>query len=242
MFVENHNLYDIMYNENFKKLVTEANSETYIGRGNPNAKILFVGKEYSKPNEKAEFDAKYWKEKISRSKIIDFTHNKQVNEGHTWNKYQKLHNYIFEKESGNEFDFEKNIFTTEMSEIPQKNTKDAPKNPAFFPKLINRKVTFFKSDFIKQFPVVILACSHYITPNEFCEIFDVEFIPQGKKYPNDNSNSMINHFWTHYNKNGTESKLVIHTQQLSGSISNKFLETMGKIIQEFLIVNNHLKK
>ena len=131
-----------MYSENFKKLVEKSLGETYIGRGNPNAKILFVGKEYSKPNENAEFDANYWKEKISNNESVYLTHKKEVGEGHTWNKYQNLHDCIFEKPKTDMFNFEELIFTTEMSEIPQKNTRIANKNPEFIPKLIKRKQKF----------------------------------------------------------------------------------------------------
>lgn len=229
-----------MYNENFIKLVTECADVTYIGRGNPNAKILFVGQEYSKPNENAEFEAKYWKDKIANNEKADLKHFKRKEDKgqHTWRIYQKLHDYIFEKKSTNEFDFEEWVFTTEMNDSPATNNSIAQKRKDFKINLQNSKNTFINSDFIKQFLVIVLACSHYITPDEFCKIFDVEFLPQGKKYPNDNSNAMTNHFWTHYNKNKTEPKLVIHTQQLSGYISNDFLETMGKVIREFLIKNN----
>ena len=44
-----------MFSSSFKNLIKTLSPKTYIGRGNPNAKILFVGKEYSKPNEKNEF-------------------------------------------------------------------------------------------------------------------------------------------------------------------------------------------
>ena len=209
--------------------------ETYIGRGNPNAKILFVGKEYSKPNENAEFDANYWKEKISNNESVYLTHKKEVGEGHTWNKYQNLHDCIFEKPKTDMFNFEELIFTTEMSEIPQKNTRIANKNPEFIPKLIKRKQKFFKSDFIQSFPVIVLACSDYITPQEIYDIFDVAF-EIGGKYPDDDSNSMQNHFWIHYNKDkNNKPKLVIHTRQLSVDVSNDLLKEMGKVIR------NHLK-
>lgn len=37
-----------MYSSSFKKLINESSDDTYIGRGNTNANILLVGKEYSK--------------------------------------------------------------------------------------------------------------------------------------------------------------------------------------------------
>src|SRR5690554_3272440 len=104
-------------NESFIKLITESTDNTYIGRGNPNAKILFVGKEYSKPNENAEFDAKYWKEKIAKNERVYLKHlkRKEDKSQHTWKIYQKLYDFIFEEESTNEFNFEEEVFTTEMN-------------------------------------------------------------------------------------------------------------------------------
>ena len=122
-----------------------------------------------------------------------------------------------------------------MSEIPQKNTRNASKNIEFKPKLIKRKIDFFKSKFIQDFPVIVLACSNYITPTEIYEIFDVAF-EIGGKYPDDDSTSMQSHFWIHYNKDkNNKPKLVIHTRQLSVDVSNELLKEMGKVIR------NHLK-
>lgn len=228
-----------MYNENFTKLVTESADSTYIGRGNPNAKILLVGQEYSKPNKNEEFNAKYWRSKIVNNEAVCLTHDKKVSEGHTWTKYQKLHDYIFERDNTKKIDFEEKIFTTEMNDNPAKNNAEAQKREDFEINLQNRKKTFINSEFIKNFPIVVLACSHYISPNEFCEIFEVEFHPLGRKYPNDDSNAMTNHYWTHYNKKESDPKLVIHTQQLSGHISNDLLKQMGKDIRDFLQTNNY---
>lgn len=225
-----------MYSENFKKLVEENSDETYIGRGNPNSKILFVGKEYSKPNEKGEFDTKYWKEKISKNESVCLTHKKGVGEGHTWNKYQNLHDYIFEKTKTDMFDFEQLIFTTEMSEIPQKNTRNAIKNIEFLPRLLKRKQRFFKSNFIQDFPVIVLACSDYIQNNdkirEIDEIFGVQYKEEYEKKIYTKSNW----FYSHYNEEKT--KLVIHTRQLSTNVMSDLLEEMGKVIRNHLISLN----
>src|SRR5690606_23766177 len=210
--------------------------ETYIGRGNPNAKILFVGKEYSKPNENAEFDAKYWKERISKNESVYLTHRKEVGEGHTWNKYQNLHDYIFEKPKTDMFNFEELIFTTEMSEIPQKNTRNANKNPEFIPKLIKRKQEFFTSDFIQDFPVIVLACSDYIKNNdeirEIDEIFGVHYKDEYEKKIYTKSNW----FFSHYSDDKT--KLVIHTRQLSTNVMSELLANMGEVIRKHLILLN----
>lgn len=228
-----------MYSKSFKDLIEESSDKTYIGRGNPNAKILLVGQEYSKPNEKSEFEAKYWSEKIALNERVYLTHKKEVGEGHTWNKYQKLHDYIFEKAKTDEFDFEELIFTTEMSEIPQKNNRNARKNPEFLPKLLDRKRHFFKSNFIQDFPVIVLACSDYIKNNdeirEIDEIFGVHYKDEYEKKIYTKSNW----FFSHYNENKT--KLIIHTRQLSGNVRSELLQDMGRVIRNHLMKNNILK-
>lgn len=221
-----------MYNENFKKLLKVSLDDTYIGRGNPNANILFVGKEYSKCNDKSEFNAKYWNEKIANNEPIYLTHQKAVGEGHTWTKYQALHDYIFDKPKTNNFNFEEVIFTTEMSEIPQKNTRDASKNPDFSPRLTQRKNMFFTSDFIQDFPVVVLACSDYIKNNdEIREIDNIFHVNYNDKYEK-KIYTKSNWFFSHYDKDKT--KLVIHTRQLSTNVMSKLLEDMGTLIREHL--------
>ena len=225
-----------MYSSSFKKLINESSDDTYIGRGNINANILFVGKEYSKANENSEFDGKYWKEKVAKNEPVYLTHKKGVGEGHTWSKYQNLHDCIFEKPKTNIFNFEELIFTTEMSEIPQKNTRNAKRNPEFEPRLAKRKQEFFKSDFIQNFPVIVLACSDYIKNNnevrEIDEIFRVHYKDEYEKKIYTKSNW----FFTHYNDDKT--KLVIHTRQLSTNVMSELLENMGEIIRKHLISLN----
>lgn len=229
-----------MYNKNFKNLIKECSDRTYIGRGNPNAKILFIGKEYSTPNLKHEFEAKYWSEKIYLNELVNLNHKKDVVEGHTWSKYQKLHDYIFERSKTNILNFEDRIFTTEMSEISQKNTRDARKHIDFEEKLQQRKREFFKSEFIQDFPVVVLACSDYIKNNNVIrEIDDIFGVGYKDEYPK-KTYTKSNWFYSHYNRDRT--KLVIHTRQLSGNVLNELLKDMSTVIRRHLIDLNLYKK
>jgi hypothetical protein len=56
-------------------------------------------------------------------------HPKELKEGQTWRKYQKLHDLIFINPlfstNEKEFDFHNNFFLTEMNSSPAKYTKDA---------------------------------------------------------------------------------------------------------------------
>ena len=56
-----------------------------------------------------------------------------------------------------------------MSNLPSKTTENAKKNPLFKEELEKRKNGFFKTAFIQNFPVVVLACSDYIVNNEKIE-------------------------------------------------------------------------
>jgi hypothetical protein len=165
------------YRDCFRQLVNENLAENhYIGRGNPNAEILFVGKEFSKSDKDSKFNAKDWAEKIDQP--FDYKeHPNNEKEGHTWNKYQKLYDFIKEQPHSKEvFNFEKHVFTTEMSELPMKTTGAAQQQPDFKEKLLKRKQEFFnsKSKFFQQFPVVVLACSGYIkNDDKIREIDDI---------------------------------------------------------------------
>lgn len=145
-----------------------------------------------------------------------------LKEGHTWNKYQKLHDLIFLNDISvarqKEIDFHHNFFLTEMNSAPAKFTKDADKSG-----IPNRKQFFRESEFFQNFPVIILACSNYISGKEIEEIFNVNFDKQfgnGKQL-----------FWTHFNTDKT--KLVIHTRQLSTNVSDDLLKEIAKEVRNF---------
>lgn len=155
------------------------------------------------------------------------------NTSDTWKKYQKLYDIIFRGEIDRnnelELDFQKQFFITEMSELPSKTTGKAQINIDFKPKLETRKNTFFKSEFIQDFPVVVLACSNYITNKgnnrEIDDIFNVKFVEEkGTKQQK---------FWIHKSKTA-KPKLVIHTRQLSNAVEDKLLIKIGQEIKEFL--------
>ena len=227
-------------NNGFKDLVNHCfESKKLIGSGNPNSQILFVGKEGSNQQDGREKNIKdnleYWENQILRGETPVFNYPiKQFRPGHTWRKYQKLHDYIFENTNKQGVVFENNVFTTEMNEAPFKRTGDAQKGISFTKDVTDRKNTFFKSEFIQNFDVIVLACSNYIQNVgiggewEINSIFGVKW----EKEYNTEHNGKKYRFDTHYNENNT--KLVIHCRQLSGSIPEKYLQDMGTIIREFI--------
>ena len=137
-------------------------------------------------------------------------------------------NRIFGKEERPyHIDFLENVFTTEINDAPNKNTSTADKS-----KLNERKLLFKESDFIQNFPVVVLACSNYIKTNiEFNEIEDIFGVKHKDEFRKECYNK-TNWFFSHYNEDKT--KLVIHTRQLSADVKSDLLKDMGEEIREHL--------
>ena len=244
------------YTKYFKEVVTLNN---YVGTGNPNSKILIIGKEVATDEEKDDLleknnlkafnsNAEDWenniKNNLKQNEIPNWNiESKQNNplfafkgvkpsdhkEGETWRKYQKLHNFIFPefslKNNNEPYNFQERFFITEMSELPSKKTKNAQRKKEFQDKLKDRKKIFLNSNFIQNFPIVILACSNYINGQEITKIFNVEFTEQkgnGKQ-----------RYWIH--KSLTEKpKLVIHTRQLSSNVTDELLIGIANEIKKFL--------
>lgn len=217
--------------ESFVRLIANLPDNYYVGVGNPDAKILIVGKEgvteHIPENETSL--AAQWRQ-IGKLPAFQFRNldGRPFRIGDTYTKYQKLHDYIFGEDNrakGNEeVDFFKNIFTTEMNINRAARSKEAAKDG-----MQRRKEEFFRNaEFIRQFPVTVLACGPYICQQEIETIFNVSF---EKKYPDDGTHNAQS-FWTHYNPDRT--KLVIHTRQLSSNVKDSLLREMAGVIREFL--------
>lgn len=260
------------YNKKFEEIVKYGVEEkVYIGIGNPNSKILLVGKEAAINAPKNDFErhnlknylnnAIDWQTKTNSpldEEIPDWNINTYLadinatnnprhsfkgvklehhREGQTWRKYQKLHDVIFNgdfiEDKARPYTFQNDFFLTEMNDNPEKTTLKAQRKEGFKEKLDKRRNTFFKSEFIQQFPVIILACGNYIINNENTRQIDNTF---GVEYKSIDDAEGLS-FWVHY---GTKNqKLVIHTNQLSGSqASNKLLKAIGKVVREYIDENN----
>lgn len=220
-----------MYNKRrqFRQFAEACRKSNFIiGQGNPEAKILFVGKEPSR-----EVTNDYTFECLDEQNGKTFedlwqVHDKTL-EGATWSKYQKIIDQIYpeRKRTEGKIDFEEMAFCTEMNNVCALHTADADKSTT-----ADKRKLFEESEFIQSFPVIILACGDYIINQgdnrQIDDTFGVEFIREG--IPNARQN-----YWIHYSKNPKKPKLVIHTRQLSGAISNDFLFSIGDTIREFLI-------
>lgn len=236
-----------MYSKDFEEFVNNGVSKYFIGTGNPNANILFIGKESAISEDNLESKKWYnknasdWKSHIKNNtcEILSYPipkehiFRKEKSWGkNTWSKYQQLSDFIFSKDKKPYYiDFLENVFTTEINDSPNKNTNTANKSS-----LNERKLLFKESKFIQNFPVIVLACSDYIKNNdeirEIDEIFGVHYRDEYEKKIYTKSNW----FYSHYNEEKT--KLVIHTRQLSTNVMSDLLEEMGKVIRNHLISLN----
>ncbi|WP_140485409.1 hypothetical protein [Flavobacterium sp. GSA192] len=94
---------------------------------------------------------------------------------------------------------------------------------------ISRRQELFNLSFFKTFPVIIVASGHYPSKYNFDieKIFEVTWdkktIPVGKSWYN-----------LHYSKDINQKRLLIHTRQLSTSVSSDLMEELSIVIKDFL--------
>ena len=151
-------------------------------------------------------------------------------EGCTWSKYQKIIDaaYPNRKHIAGKLDFEEMAFCTELNNVCAHHSADAPKDT------IGPKLKLFKeSKFIQSFPVVVLACGSYIVNQRNNRQIDDTF---GVTFRKTGLPDAAQKYWIHYDGHVSEipRKIVIHTRQLSGPITNELLFSIGNSIKNFL--------
>jgi hypothetical protein len=235
------------YSKDFKELLHTLPDNAYVGLGNPNAKILFIGKEAGSEigSETNHGNSISWKKKeLDYSKRYVPKESNIRNLNHTWQRYQKLHDKIFsglsmdaglKKNDKYEITFIENIFTTELSNLPAKNTNQAKRQTNFSIELEKRKQSFFRSKFIQQFPITVIFATDnkYIEtyPGEVCALFKVRFSVKHNYIGKDS-------IWIHYSSDPENTpKLLIHTRQLTNSISKELTDNLAAIIMNFMREN-----
>lgn len=209
-----------------------------IGLGNPYAKILLVGQESAKivnigeENKQITEDNNNFITWLTNKNFEYLYHQPRFYQNRlkkngkpilncTWNAYQKLIDYIRPEEKRcmdkkGDTDFCMDAFTTELN-----NTLSPHCAQDWKPRIESFKC----SSFIKGFPVVILACSHYINEKQIIETFVVE---PGDEH-NYSKNTRAMRFKTYHSID--RSRLVLHTRQLS-QYSDALLRGMAEEIQK----------
>ncbi|MFM9402738.1 hypothetical protein ACKLNQ_12465 [Myroides odoratimimus] len=228
-----------MYKISFKEFVNKGvQDEFFVGTGNPNASVLIVGKESAIDNKDVirmnqyKCNAQTWQNhyKNNTCEVLEYAidYSNPLNKSwgsNTWSKYQKLIDLIRGVESTKYVDFLKYVFTTEINDSPSLTTSKAIKDS-----LNQRKELFKNTDFIQEFPVVVLACSNYfVNSGELLEInnvFGVKYADVCKVY------TKYNWFYVHYNQDRT--KMVIHTRNLNSNVKAELIEDLAVLIKEHL--------
>lgn len=222
----------------FEEFLVECkNRKEWSGQGNPNADILIIGKEPHNDNlitDEEEIKRRLQEqEDHCRSGVWGTASRDPKNR--TWCNYQMLIENVYgpqRKFNSGLFDFEKCAFTTEMNTIfrPKAVLDAETKNN------INKRLRFFKdSEFIKSFPVTILACNNFISNDKergflINNTFGVKF--DGKEKGEHKEKARGHWFFTHHSDNGE--KLVIHTRQLSFLFNYSLIEHMANEIKVHL--------
>lgn len=227
----------------FEEFLAECkNRKEWSGQGNPNADILIIGKEPHNGElikEKEKIQEKLQKQEDHCRSGVWGTAPRKGNP--TWSNYQNLIEKVYSdrKFDPRLFDFEKYAFTTELNTIfrPKAVLDEETKSN------INKRLCFFKdSEFIKSFPIIVLACGNFISNDEekgflinttFRVEYDIEPDSKGKPTGEHNYTTRGHWFYTHHGANGK--KLVIHTRQLSFLFDYSFIKDMANEIRDHLI-------
>ena len=220
----------------------------FIGMGNPNSKILIIGKELAfdadssgellKLQNESINNPYQWKEKISQnSKSLLFdpsypyngeTHPRQG--GRTWNRYQKLYENIETHLTvSEEENFHKNFFYTELNIVPSKSSR------GIRDEVLTDRITFFKGNtFFQNFKVIILACGDYLSKfiKTSSEDEKIEYMFGIKKKCELGSKFRKLNIYT------SKTKLGIHTRQLSSGVRNDYLKEIAGVINKYPDISN----
>lgn len=270
------------YSEEFKEAVKFSKCENlFLGYGNPNGKILMIGKEqYFDSKSKNDTD-EFYNELLEKRKVVnqininswlknleenfnpDWNSLKETNEinnnaqtihwnqkntpnkllktgnwnfgtSNTYLKYQKIYQNVFLNSIKQEnIDFQKEFFITELNDLIAKKDYNFKRLKELKQDFISKREVLFNLSFFKHFPIVIIASGHYSRDFNFDieKTFGVEWTKKIKIV----GKSWIN---LHYSTNPDDNRLLIHTRQLSTSVTNELLEDIGNIIRAHLDKNS----
>lgn len=264
------------YKEEFKDVVKFAKQENlFLGYGNPNGKILMIGKEHYF-NHKNEIDTNAFYDEIISCRENDIDKNtnswlKNIEENfkYDWNvnlkdglddsnplnawwnqknkqnknnnggtsntylHYQKIYQNIFLDGLKEEnINFQKEFFLSELNDLPSKKSFNLKKLNDLRSRFINKRKALFEKEFFESFPVTIIAAGHYPEKHDFDieKIFKVNWIGETTK---------VDKSWYNLHYSDDKKRLLIHTRQLSTSVSNKLIESLSDTIKKFIAKDTH---
>jgi len=224
------------HDENLKKP-----NPFYIGFGNPNSDVLFIGKEKGfniKDKLQEQIDLQLqsesignpheWKSYVSNNYVpykekyysesenylnAYYPYSGKMREGHTWTKYNKLTNEILGLVEEEHNGFLNHVFISEVNHMPSKRSK----TKVF---TTRERIEFLKNDFFKGFKITILACGSYLSRKSIEDIFNVKFVV---------SESQPRKKLEVYR---AENRTLINTRQLSMDVKNEYIQLVSKWAKE----------
>lgn len=224
----------------------------FIGFGNPNAKILIIAKEASidKKDEQYTREIKNniddWHKNIDESfsqedvckwdcdeefnplypykgRLNKICRRNEDNGGTsaTWYNYQKLVDKILKRPKNEYIDFLEHCFITELS--TEVRPYSGGYSEATQRSIDIRCKELLSDDFFRSFPIVIVACGHYLDMYniDLEKIFNQKYIRMEKD----------NKLWLNIHEK--DGRLLIHTRHLA-MCSNALIDMIADNVQKFL--------
>lgn len=265
------------YSEKFKEAIDfSKDNKLFLGYGNPNGKILMIGKEQyykclkpldtdefyqellEKRNEVNQINISSWLKNIDEKFIPEWNYNldsniinsnpqtifwnqrnipnrfseikKEWNFGtsNTYLHYQKIYQNVFldgVKETN--INFQKEFFISELNDLLAEQDFNFKRLKKLKQDFISKRENLFKLSFFRSFPVVIIASGHYSKDFDFDiqDVFDIEYV--GKT-------TEIGNSWYNLHYSGDGKRMLIHTRQLSTSVSTDLIEALSNEIKNFI--------
>lgn len=244
----NHN----NYTSEFKEVLSYCEKkELCLGEGNPNSKILIIGKEIGGKTPQSVDQIKTFSNNEVRRNLDEWRSPDGYNLGKikedvfrdsknpTWTNYQKMVSGIIGNDLGRDnYNFLDHCFMTELSQVllPNSNfgknltSEESKEIDTMRKKSVRERAKLFAMPFFRNFPIVIMACGHYPRKLNFNieETFHVKWTKETKVF------STGNFYNVHYgkNKNGRD-KILIHTRQLSLGVTNQLLFEIANLCKNF---------
>ena len=165
------------------------------------------------------FGQKFQQRRLNGDKGIDGT-------APTWYFYQWLIDEINgsgKKSREDLLDFHLNSFHTELSQIPLQMSNDLPRELENYRReSIEKRTAFFEDPFFDHFPIVIVACGHYVRDYNINleKIFKVKW---------DGNTINVGNKWI--NVHTSQNRVLIHTNQLS-MISEELITQIAETVKK----------
>ena len=149
----------------------------------------------------------------------------------SWIQYQKLVNLIYGnsiKVKGLPLDFFKYAFIADFSAVYGKHSNDISREERL--ESITRRLPLFASDFIRHFPVIIVASGHYI--HDFKPLNDLTKVFQGFDKVEPVRDTLG---WRYIHRSVDSKRVLIHSKHFASAISDNYITAIASECSSFLI-------